>query len=45
MGRYCIYDDYGEPIHVLGCFTVLDGHEMHHEIFEGNFKLQIMPRR
>ena len=33
-GRYFICDEYGEPIHVEGRSTTLDGHEMHHEVFD-----------
>ena len=44
-GRYCICDKYGEPIHVEGGSTALDGRETHHEVFEGHFGLQIMPQK
>jgi hypothetical protein len=40
-GQYCICGEYGEPIHVEGRFTELDGHEMHHEVLEKHFGLQI----
>ena len=44
-GQYCIRRKYGEPIHVEGRSTALNGCEMYYEIFEGHFGLQIMLRR
>ena len=42
--QFCICSEYGEPIHVEGQFTILDGCEMHHEVFEGHFRFQIVLR-
>ena len=43
-GRFCNCGEYGEPIHVEGRPTSLDGRETYHEVFQRNFGSQIMHR-
>ena len=45
VGRCYICGEYGEPIHVGGQSTILDGYKTHHEIFKRHFGIQIMPWR
>ena len=44
-GQSCICGKHGEPIHVEGWSTALDGCETHHEVFEWPSGLPIIPRR
>ena len=44
-GQSCICGEYGEPIHVEGWSTKLNGREMHHEGFDRTFGLQVMSQR
>ena len=44
-GWYYVWNEYCEAIHVAGRSTALDGHDLHHKVFEGHFGLQITPWR
>ena len=38
---YLIYGEYGEPIHVKGRSSSLDGRETHHEVFDNHLDFKL----